>query len=336
MNPWETAGAELIQQRQNTSGNSSSARASTTPSELWPTHDEKSGTVFVRRFGRGLVWAVVILAAITGVRSWIVPPKAPAPAPAPTKSAPGYPSAEAQALAARFARAYLTWDEGEPTERAELLAAVLPAGADTQMGWDGKGSQEVLAVQPGAVSTGDDGQARVRVEALIQRSTEAPPTKGKKKAPTPGAAHWVGLDVPVVRTAGRVIVTGQPGMVGIPARGPKAPELHAPQADTELSAATEGVVDRFLRAYSTGDTDTVTAPGASVPPLAEGVKYKELTSWSADKGSGTDRTGTARVSWEISGAEIEQTYRVELTRVSSADAQRWQVTAVRGGTVTGL
>ncbi|MGO4747324.1 conjugal transfer protein, partial [Streptomyces sp. 2MCAF27] len=104
----------------------------------------------------------------------------------------------------------------------------------------------------------------------------------------------------------------------------------------ELSAATEGAVERFLRAYASGDTDSVTAPGASVPPLPEGIKFKALSSWSADKGSGDDRTGTARVDWELGGAVVEQTYRVELTRVSSADAQRWQVAAVRGGTGTGL
>ncbi|MGW5336189.1 conjugal transfer protein [Streptomyces bauhiniae] len=335
MNPWESAGAELRQQTaaattQNGARPPASSRSSGTP---WTPQDERSGAVFARRFGRGLVWFVLILAAVTGVRAWFIPPKAPAPKAPPVRAESTYPKEAAQAVAARFARAYLGWDEDKAAEREQLLASVLTADTDATMGWDGHGRQDVLAVQPGAVNTTTEHQARVRVDVLVRTVKEAePPAKGKK-VPTPAEdpARWIGLDVPVVETAGRVAVTGAPGLVGIPERGPRAPELATPQTDADLSAATQGTVAGFFKAYAAGDTSAVSAPGANVPALPAGIEYKALVSWSVDTGSGEDRTGTAVVSWTIGGASVEQVYRVTITRVSTSDAQRWQVDDVRGG-----
>jgi len=325
-NPWESAGAEL--RKQQAAAPPPLPSRDSKPVTPWVPQDERSGAVFARRFGRGLLWFVLILAAITGVRSWFFPTKAPAPKAPTVSTAPVYPDAEAQAVAARFARAYLGWNEDKPDERAQLLESVLAANSDTTMGWDGHGRQDVLDVQPGAVTIGKDHQARVRVDVLIQPGAAA---NDKKASPAP--ARWVGLDVPVVETSGRVVVTGPPGLVGIPTSGPKAPNLPTTQTDPDLSAQTENTVEKFFQAYAAGDTDTVTAPGASVPALPAGIAFKSLVSWSADSGSGDDRTGTARVSWSLGGASIEQVYRVTLTRVSSPDAHRWQVADVHGGSL---
>ncbi|MCY1649213.1 conjugal transfer protein [Streptomyces sp. SL203] len=338
-NPWESAGAELARRQSSNRATPTAAvpaavppSASTAPT--WTPQDERSGAVFLRRLGRGLLWFVVVLMAVTGVRSWFFPPKAQTPKAEAPKAAPAYPDAEAQAVATRFARAYLGWDEAKKEERAALLASVLPANSDTDMGWDGNGRQDVLTVQPGAVTLGNDHQARVRVEVLIRTAAvEGAGDKDKKAPAAESPARWVGLDVPVVQTAGRVIVTGPPGLVGIPTSGPKAPEIPTTQTDTELTAQTQEAVAKFFKAYAGGDTEAVTAPGASVPPLPEGVIYQALASWSIDTGAGDDRVGTARVSWTLGGATVEQVYRVELTQVSSSDAQRWQVADVRGGTL---
>ncbi|MFI5867756.1 conjugal transfer protein [Streptomyces sp. NPDC051546] len=326
-NPWEEAGADLRNAAPNPRVQAPATASG--PRTPWVAHEEARGALFAKRLGRGLAWTVLILAAITGVRAWVIPPKAATPPPAPTTTGPTYPTAEAQALAGRFGRAYLSWDEAKAAERAALLTPVLADGAETTMGWDGHGRQDVLAVEPGQVTPGKQGQARVRVDVLIR--TVLPSPDGKTPAPE-SPARWVGLDVPVVQAAGRVIVSGRPGLVGVPAAGPKMPALTTPKADAALTAATQSVVTKFLTAYAGGDTETVTAPGVSVPPLPEGVKFKSLDSWTADAGSGSDRTGTALVSWTVGGASISQTYRLELTSVSSAEAQRWQVAAVRGGT----
>jgi hypothetical protein len=332
VNPWEIAGAKAAESWNGGTPESSSTSASG-PAAPWVHQEEKTFGVFARRLGRGLVWVVLALACITGLRSWFFPPQAKAPLPPPATTAPAYPTDQAQAVASRFARAYLEWDKDKAQERAQLLASVLPSGADMEMGWDGHGRQDVEAVQPGAVTLGKARQARVRVDVLTRPYAEG--GKGKKKdGPTAEASRWLGLEVPVVETGGRVIVTGEPGLVGISAKGPKTPDLPTQQTDAKLSGETKGSVDKFFRAFAEGDTEGVTAPGASLPALPEGVKYTGLASWSADRGSTDEgRAGTARVTWSIGGASIEQTYRVELTRVSSVNGQRWQVADVHGGSL---
>ncbi|MFF4320557.1 conjugal transfer protein [Streptomyces sp. NPDC001568] len=353
VNPWEAAGAELAAGNRTTGPTSNPLPPSAAP---WAPQDESSGIVFARRFGRGLLWTVVILAAVTGVRSWIFPPSSPSAAPPAAQSAPTYPTAEAQAVAARFGRAYLGWDETKKEERAALLASVLPAGSETTMGWDGKGRQEVLAVQAGTVTPGGPGgRALVRVDVLIRpvRSADANPNPSTTPAPAPTpaptpspaqpssaaqpsasaqpSAQWVGLDVPVAVTNGQAVVTGRPGLVGVPATGPKVSELPGVQGDATLSNQTKDVVAKFFAAYAGGDTESASAPGARLAALPQGVTFKGLNSWSVDSSGDTDRAGTARVLWELGGAHVEMSYRVELTRVSSSDAQRWQVADLRGG-----
>ncbi|MFD7978771.1 conjugal transfer protein [Streptomyces sp. NPDC059071] len=299
------------------------------------TVEERSGAAFARRFGRGVLWTLVAALALLGAKSLLIPKKTPDPVQTstPAQAAPAYPADEARAVASRFARAYLSWDEKQPEARASGLAAVLSDGADTKMGWDGKGKQDVLAVEPGSVTPAAQKQARVRVDILVRSTAPAtPPKPGAPSAPTL-PAQWLGLEVPVVQAGGRVIVTGPPGIVGVPATGPSAPELTSPEADSAFSEQTTETVTKFFTAYAAGgDTEAVTAPGAVVPPLPTGVSLVGVTSWTADKGSGVDRSGTARVTWQLGGAQLEQTYRVHLTRVTSADAQRWQVAAVHGGT----
>ncbi|MGW0121724.1 conjugal transfer protein [Streptomyces sp. NPDC003327] len=335
VNPWETAAQQLREQRTAPASLASAPRtaAAQEPAAPWVTVEERSGSAFARRFGRGVLWTLVAAFALLGAKSVLIPKKTPAPvqSTAPVQAGPTYPDNEAQAVASRFARSYLSWDEKDPEARAAALAAVLPDSADTKMGWDGKGRQDVLAVEPGAVTATAQKQARVRVDVLVRPAAATPPKPGAAPAPTL-PAHWIGLDVPVVQAGGRIIVTGPPGMVGIPAAGPTAPTLAGPEADSAFSEQTSETVTKFFTAYAAGDTEAVTAPGASVPPLPSGVSLVGVTSWTADKGSGTDRTGTARVTWQIAGAQLDQTYRVELTRVASQDAQRWQVAAVHGGT----
>ncbi|WP_329287744.1 conjugal transfer protein [Streptomyces sp. NBC_00691] len=331
-NPWESAAATLKAQQQTTPTPSAPA-SKAEPATPWATVDEKSSTAALRKLGRGVLWGVVGLAVITGVRSWIIPNQSDAPPPAAVKTAPAYPSDAAQAAAARFARAYLTWNEDDQDARAAALAALLPKDSDTDAGWDGRGRQDVLTVQPGAVTPTTQGQARVRVDVLLHTTEEAgTPAEGKKKAtPAKTADRWIGLEVPVVHTAGQVVVTGAPGMVGLPASGPTLPDLKAPESDATFAQQTEGTVSAFFKAYAGGDTGAVTAPGATIPPVPAGMTLVGVTSWAADAGTGTDRTGTARVMWKVGEAQIEQTYQVELTRVASADAERWQVVDVHGG-----
>ncbi|MDN3294637.1 conjugal transfer protein [Streptomyces ficellus] len=287
----------------------------------WNVHEETSGARFARRFGRGLLWTVVVLAAITGVRSWFFPDKPP-PAPAPVVQAPPrYAEAQAQAVASRFARAYLTWSEDAVAQRESALSLDLAPGVDVRLGWDGKGAQRVEELYAGTVTVLKDGRARVRVEALV--SGGAAP---KAKAP----ARWIGLDVPVVQVGERIVVTGAPGTVAL-GRPSAPPAWEAPESDAEMSTRTKSVVDQFFRQYATGDPSAVAAPGVRIPPLPKGYGLVSVNSWAVDFAKGDDRTGTAVVTWSTSGGTVSQTYRVSITRVASAEAGRWQVSGLHGG-----
>ncbi|CAM5485125.1 conjugal transfer protein [Streptomyces abikoensis] len=320
----------------------------------WQLEDENSGTKFLVKVGRGALWGVVALAAITGIRSWFWTPAPPKADPVQVNNGPAYPVQEAQAVAARFARAYLSWDENDPKPRTEALARDMAKGLDPAAGWNTRGHQEVLAAQPGPVSEEKDKRARVRVDVLVKgpasddkngsKPSEKPKDdkskdkkddakkddQGKDSRQVTGP-QWIGLDIPVVYTSGRIVVTGQPGLVGVPQDAPSAPPLTTKTADNDFSDKTRGVVEEFFSKYATGEAESVAAPGASVAALPPGVSLGSLRNWSVDEGSGSDRTGAATVTWLMGGAELEQTYRVKLTRVASAKAERWQVSEVHGG-----
>ncbi|MFD4535584.1 hypothetical protein ACFWNL_35930 [Kitasatospora sp. NPDC058397] len=334
-NPWEAAGQQLARAQQKACPAPPPPRAAHPPAPWAAPADEKSGTLALRRLGRGVLWAVVVLAAVTGVRSWVVPPKPLPPAPsAPTPTSAAYPIAEAQAVAGRFARAYLGWDEGAPQQRVAALSGLLSVGAETTMGWDGKGKQDVLDVQTDAVTIGGQGQARVRVEVLVRSTVAAPapPPGAPPAAPVTSDPQWVALDVPVVTTSGHVVVSGQPGLIGLPAQGPALPRLTAAEADSALTATTQPIAEAFFKALAAGNTTTAAAPGAAIPALPAGISFKALNAWSVDNAADSnERSALARVAWTLGGASIEQTYRVKLARVSSTTASTWQVAGLAGG-----
>ncbi|WP_189382671.1 conjugal transfer protein [Streptosporangium nondiastaticum] len=311
----------------------------------WQIEDENSGTKFAVKVGRGVLWGVVALAAITGIRSWIWTPEPPKPVPTKVDSGPNYPIQEAQAVAARFARAYLTWDDADPQARADALSRDMPKGTDTTTGWNSKGRQEVVVAQPGSVSVLADKRARVRVDVLVKGPASAAQPKqddkqddkktdDKKKddKPKPSTTKWMGLEVPVVQASGRIVVTGQPGIVGVPASGPSVADPETKPADMAFSQRTRDVIEEFFKKYATGEPDAVAAPGAYIPALPAGMTPGGVRNWSVDEGSGTERVGTAVINWQLGDAELEQTYRVKVARVTSAQgAERWQVSEVHGG-----
>ncbi|MFH0246371.1 conjugal transfer protein [Streptomyces sp. HK10] len=287
----------------------------------WAEEDEGSGSVIARRAGLGIVWLVIGLLAFAGVRAILWPPQqqetAPKADPRVEAQKDDVPEAAAQQVAARFARSYLTWSEDSPQAREEELARDLPQGADTKAGWNGEGYQLVAQTIPGEVTQTRPHQARVVVDVRVST------TVGKgAKART--VSSWRALEVPVAESGGRVLVTGQPALVGLeePVEW-KAPE--DPDTDTAMTEATRTAVEDFLKAWAAGTEDQTTAPGATIAPLGSGVRLHSLDSWAVRAGSGAHRTGIATVSWQIAGAQLQQTYRVTLAQVSANNASRWQV-----------
>lgn len=294
----------------------------------WAEEEETSGRSFARRAGRVAIWCVIGLAAFTGVRSWVFPAKTPPPV---TRSDPqaearrnDVPVEQAQQIAARFARSYMNLNSADKDARSTELEADLARGTDPKLGWDGSGMQLVAQTIPGAVTQTGPHRARVSVDVRVSVTTTV---KGRA-ATTSG---WRALEVPVAQVGDRVVVTGQPALVGLPgAVSYNAPE--GPEADSGLSTATREVVKDFLTAWAAGDADQASAPGAAIEPLGPGMSLDALDSWVAEAGTGDRRTGTAVVRWALAGAQLQQTYQITLTKVSAGGASRWQVDAVSAKT----
>ncbi|KOU43552.1 hypothetical protein ADK54_17260 [Streptomyces sp. WM6378] len=300
-----------------------------TPAAIgWAEEEESSGRSAARRAGRVAIWLVIGLAAFTGVRTWIFPAKPPAPVekadPQAEAKKNDVPEAEAQEVAARFARAYMTWNAQDPDTRAKELGADLAKGTDPKLGWNGAGVQLVAQTIPGTVTQVGGKRARVRVDVRV--STVTNNGKGQQTA-----TSWRGLEVPVAQGEGRVVVTGQPAIVGMPtAAGYTAPA--APEADLQLSGQTRDTVRDFLKAWAAGSADQAAAPGADIQPLGAGLALDSLDSWAVDAGGGDKRVGTASVRWQLGGAQLQQTYQITLIKVSASSASRWQVAAVTAKT----
>ncbi|MDJ0346963.1 conjugal transfer protein [Streptomyces sp. H10-C2] len=269
---------------------------------------------------RIVVYCVLGLMAFLGVRSIAFPPRTAVPLQQANPQAEArkddVPEAAAQQVAARFARSYLTWSQDNPKAREADLAADLPKDADAKSGWDGNGQSTVAQTIPGQVTQTGPHQARVSVAVRVAATTGQGP-----KART--ISSWRGLEVPVADSGGRVLVTGQPALVGVqqPAEW-KAPD--APDTDANLSQATRAGIDTFFKAWVAGTADQAAAPGAKIAPLGDGMELRSVDTWSVEAGAGARRTGLATVRWKVAGAELQQTYRVTIAQVSASGATRWQ------------
>ncbi|WP_432156089.1 conjugal transfer protein [Streptomyces sp. bgisy153] len=294
----------------------------------WAEEEESSSRSFARRAGRVVIWCVIGLAAFTGVRTWVFPAKTPPPVsqsdPQAEARKDDVPTEQAQQVAARFARSYMNLNSADRDARAKELEGDLAKGIDPKLGWDGSGMQLVAQTIPGAVTQTKPHRARVSVDVRVSVTT----TKSGRQQTTSG---WRALEVPVAQVGDRVVVTGEPALVGMPT----AVSYNAPagaDADSTLSVATRDVVKDFLNAWADGSQDQASAPGADIQPLGSGLSLDSLDSWVADVGSGERRTGTAVVRWALAGAQLQQTYQITLTKVSAGGASRWQVDAVTAKT----
>jgi hypothetical protein len=290
----------------------------------WSTEPESSFSTWARRFFRGLVVAVLLLAAISGVRSWIRPETTPSTV---ISGQSGYPADEARAVATRFAVSYLNWDETNPDARPAQLSVDLAAGLDARGGWNGRGKQTANAAYGGEVKVDPGG-----VAAVVDVRVQVRPFTLSGRTWVGGAYSWRRVSVPVARTPSRVVVSGPPTFVPDDrvALPDNMPEAAAP--DDDLTAATLKDAEAFFSAYAESDikVSAVTAPGATIRSLNGAVKLDQLKDWQVYTGNDDERKATAAVTWDgIGDTTLDQTYTLTLRRTVAEDgAQRWQVAAV--------
>lgn len=294
-----------------------------TPEVPWSTEPESGFGTWGRRFLRGLVVVVLLLAAASGVRSWVRPSNDQAPA---VNAEASYPRSEAQAVAARFATSYLSWNESDRDARPAAIGLDLAAGLDRSAGWNGIGRQQAGTAYPGEVRVDGEGvAAHVDVRVLVT------PYSKRGADWLAGKADWQRLSVPVARTTTRIVVSGAPTFVSdAPGALPDdMPGTGAP--DEDLTNRTAKDATAFFEAYATSNeaVAAVTAPGSAITSLDGEVKLSQVRSWQVYAGNDDERTATAAVTWADGRTTLDQTYTVTLRRTVAADgAERWQVAAI--------
>ncbi len=216
----------------------------------WSTEPESSFSTWARRFFRGLVVAVLLLAAISGVRSWIRPNNGSRRAVISGQS--GYPGRTRPARSRPGSPvSYLNWDETNPDARPAQLSLDLASGLDPRSGWNGRGKQTAAPAYAGEVKVDSGrrrrGRRRPRAGAPVHQ--ERPGWAGRR-------VQLAALAVPVARTpsSGRrqrpspTYVAGRPGR----AAGQHAGRARVP--DDDLTAATLKDAEAFFSAYAESDT----------------------------------------------------------------------------------
>jgi len=271
---------------------------------------------------RGLLAAALLVVVLVGARTILVPPEQ-AVAPAATVPAASlFPTGIADGVAERFATSYLTWDEARPQARtAALKLDMAGLSADNRLGWDGKGSQTATNPRVLAVDASDETRARITVVVNVSRPEADGTTSQQQTA----------LVVPVAIVNQRAVVTATPVTVAVPPPS-AAPAIQDPAEDDALGRDTRDYAQSFFTAYGRdSDVSAVSAPDARIAGLGGLYTLKGVKTWLVFSGTADSRQARADVQWATaSGALLEQTYDLTLTRVSAGDTSRWQVAAVTG------
>jgi len=267
-----------------------------------------------RAAGRVVLWAAVVLVVGRGVVSLFAGPAAAAAKTASSTSSPGrigatFPGPDAQALAARFAADYLTYDEANPTDWQHRLAAYGPTLA---VGWDGKGHQSVTTVVPAATAAAGPGAATVTVAA---RTT----------------SRWIYLAVPVVAGPAGPAIGGAPAFVAAPTIGTTPTPAGGDTADPAAADALRPTVEAFLTAWAAGTQPVIAALSADGAQLARAdgaATLAGVTALTVERAApaAVERSAVAVVRWADpqSGASFSQPYRLSLVRVG----ERWLVHSI--------
>lgn len=228
-----------------------------------------------------------------------------------------FPAQAASAYATRFAQAYFSWDENNPQSRSTSLQPFFPGATNLQLGWDGKGVQQVMGLPiPSGVTPSDDQHAVVQLTSFL----------------SPGG--WTCMQVGVYSPNGgqSLAITSYTAYVACP---PAAAVLvpNVSDEDGAIEAQLSPVLNSFFRAYgaSSSDLPLTLATGSTITGLAGSVKLvsvdRVIVPSLANGADPARRVATVNVSWQTpSGGVLAQSYQVTLVKVD-----RWGVLSLAGG-----
>jgi hypothetical protein len=218
----------------------------------------------------------------------------------PAQPTASYPAAAAQAYAARFALAYLTYDAAHPDQRRQALQQYTSVDA---AGWDGRGRQTAVLSLPSGIDVRDGTHALVTIAALVD------------------GGRWVYLAVPVAAEGERLAVDGTPALVPAPRLAAAAALADIADQDPVLSSELHPDLTAFLGAYAASDQAELAyyaAPGVELAGLGGQVTLAGIDALGVEQPSGDVRSIVASVRWmdPASGGTLTQRYRLQIVQVS--------------------
>ncbi|XRQ11779.1 conjugal transfer protein [Actinomadura welshii] len=270
--------------------------------------------------GRAVLWALIIVVLVNGVRAPFERFTAGDEASGGTETAAkpprgaGFPTSAAGAFALQFADVYLNFDQNGAAAREAQLRTFLPDGADPQFGWNGAGKMQVQSIQVAGVDARSANNATV---TLLARTGD----------------KWLRLAVPVYADkGGSLVVSARPALLPPPSKA-QLPETGTQNRDSALEGELQPFLSTFFQEYATGNQEALSrfSDGATIAGLANSVTFVQVLEVVAPKGSAGERTITATVVWRPAAGgdgELEQTY--QLAMVKRGD--KWLVRDIRGTT----
>lgn len=265
---------------------------------------------------RVVVWLVLLLIGYRGVTA-IMGGETTSGAAAPTATpSNAFPSALAGAYALQFGQVYLNADPATANQRASELATFLPAGADSQLGWNGNGSLVLQSEQVADVAVKDANHAVVTLLARVN-------------------GNLMELGVPVYYTGGALAVSGEPAWLPAPAKA-AVPTPTPPSSDTASQEELAKQLPAFFQAYASGDQATLgrfLAPGTTVTGLNGQLTFGSLAGVTVPAGGDT-RHVIATVEWNVPGqvssgtaspsAQLEMSYALTIVNKGGT----WYISAI--------
>jgi hypothetical protein len=260
---------------------------------------------------RVVVWLVLLLIGYRGVTAIVAGPAATTPAAAPSAStSAGFPTTLAQAYALQFGNVYLNFSPGTAARRATMLVPFLGSAANSQLGWNGAGTERLQSEDVASVQVQSSTSATVTLLADVND-------------------NMIELAVPIYASGGAMAVSGEPALLAAPTHA-APPAATTVNSDPSTDAALLSQLPAFFRAYASGgqaDLSRFLAPGANVTGLGGAVTLGSVQSVTAPYG-GSTRVITVVVDWNVGSAassptvaaapaSLEMTYRMTVVRQNS-------------------
>jgi hypothetical protein len=269
---------------------------------------------------RTLVWCVLLLVGYRGVLAIVHGQGSGASgANSATAGSSQFPVTMAEAYALNFGDVYLNFSPATAARRGHDLARFLSAGSDPQLGWNGAGTQVLLAEQVAGIQVTSDHAAVVTLLARL------------------GGGSLIELGVPIYADGTGMVVSGDPALLPGPARA-TVPSAGQRGGDQATETALQSQLPAFFEAYASGDRTTLdrfVSPGSAIAGLGGAVTFSAIDSVYAPAG-GDHRQISVTVTWQLGAtsqaaktvltapAALQMTYAMTVIRQGNS----WDVASI--------